>query len=168
MAAIVVYYAESWYFSICIFNITISKENAGLIVVVVLIAIVCPVVMIVYSTTRIFRAILRTHRQITAQVMSIGGCNSDVVTVPSLTLKSVRSGRNVLIVCLALVLLTIPYIIHVVVFLMGLSELMPPWYMFVATWMLESNTFVNSLIYIVVFQSVRDKTSHILCAVCQL
>ena len=155
------------------YNITVSKGDVGQLVVVkndvfFIIAIVYPVVILVYATTRIFRAILRTQRQIAAQVSSIGGENSHVVIIPSLTLKSVRSGRNRLIVCLALVLLTSPCIVHIIVFLLRLRNVMPVWYMFVAVWMFESNTFINSLIYIIVFQSVRDKTSDMLKSVCQL
>ena len=169
MAAIVGYHAESWYLDSCTYNITVSKGDVGQMIVVFIIAMVFPVVILVYATTRIFRAIRRTHRQIAAQVSSIGGENSHVVTInPSLTLKSVRSGRNLLIVCLALVLLTIPCIIYIIVFLLRLRDAMPTWYMFVAVWMFESNRFINSLIYIIVFQSVRDKTLDMLRSVCQL
>ena len=167
MAAIVAYYAESWYLKSCSYDITLSKGDVGLMFVFVIIAILCPVVMLVYSTARIFRAILRTHRQIAAQVISIGGENSHVVTIPSLTLKSVRSGRNVLIVCAAMVVLTIPYVVYVIMHLIRLRDGMPSWLMFAAVWIFECNTFMDSLIYIIVFQSVRDKTSDMLRCVYQ-
>ena len=109
MGAMMAYYVYSWNLDLCIYDITVSKGDIGVLFIAVLVAIACPVVILVYSTTRIFRTILRTHRQIAAQVMSIGRENSHVVTIPSLTLKSVRSGRNVLIVCLVVVLLTIPH-----------------------------------------------------------
>ena len=161
------YYADSWNIDLCTYNITISKGDVGILFIAILVAIVCPVVILVYSTTRIFRTILRTHRQIAAQMISIGRENSHVVTIPSSTLKSVRSGRNVLIVCLVVVLLTIPHTVDMFVFIMGLGESLPSWYMFAAVWMFQSNTFINSLIYILVFQSVRDKTSDMFKSVCQ-
>ena len=159
MAGIVTYYVDSWDFNVCIYNITeLDKGNAGVIVVVVIVAILCPVSGLAYSTTRIFLAILRTHRQITAQGVSIGGEINYVAPIESLTMKSIRSGRNILIVCLALVILTIPYFIKATVSLLGPRDGLPSWYSFGATWMCVSNTFINNLIYLVVFRSVRDKT----------
>ena len=66
------------------------------------------------------------------------------------------------------IMLTVPCIIYIIVFLLRLRDVMPSLYMFVAVWMFESNTFMNSLIYIIVFQSVRDKTSDMLRSLCQL
>ena len=166
MAAIVTYHVDSWDLNVGIYKVNIDGGHVGLILVVVIIAIMCPVSGLVYSTTRIFRTILRTHRQITAQVVSIGGENDNVAPIESLTMKSIRSGRNVLIVCLALVVLTIPYFILAIMTLLGASDGVPAWYMFGATWMCVSNTFINSLIYLVVFRSVRDKTVEMFRAMC--
>ena len=166
MAAIVTPYVDSWEGDICIYRVNLHGGNVGLLVVVVIIAILCPVSGLVYSTARIFRAILRTHRQITAQVVSIGGENNNVAPVESLTMKSIRSGRNVLIVCLALVISTIPYFIMASVTLLGARDVLPAWYRFGAAWMFVSNTFINSLIYLFVFRSVRDKTFEMFRALC--
>ena len=163
----IAYYVESWRFDTCAYNVTISKGNVGLLSVVFIIALLCPVVCLVYSTTRIFRAILRTHRQIAAQEISIGGESNHVATNPSLTLKSVRSGRNVLIVCSTLVVLTGPFIFQSVVKLMDLKDVLPSWYKFGATWVYLSNTFVNSFVYIIVFRSVRGKTAELLRSMCR-
>ena len=158
----VAYYVESWHFDICLYQVTISKGNVGLMSVVFIIAILCPVVCFVYSTTRIFRAILQTHRQIAAQVISIGGENNHVATTPYLTLKSVRSGRNVLIVCSTLVVLAGPFLFQAIAVLMKLEDVLPSWYLFGAIWMYASNTFINSFVYIIVFRCVRDKTADML------
>ena len=166
MAAIVTYYANLWDISTCLFEISLSKDNVGLMLVFIILAILCPVAGLVYSTTRIFRAILRAHRQIRAQVVSIGGENDNVAPVESLTMKSIRSGRNVLIVCLALVVLTIPYFVTTIMTLLGARDGLPSWYKFGASWMCVSNTFINSLIYLVVFRSVRDKTVEMFRAIC--
>jgi len=168
MGAIVAYFAASWDYSVCRYKVKISKDASGVLVVVAIIAIVCPVVGLVYSTSRIFLAILRTHRQITAQVISIGGENSHVATVSSSTLKAIQSGRNVLIVCLALVVLTIPYLIQATIGMLKLDKHLPSWFEFLATRIFLSNSFINSLIYIVVFRSVRDKTALMLRTCCKL
>ena len=168
MGAVVAYFAASWDYSVCRYKVKISKDAIALLVVVAIIAILCPVVGLVYSTSRIFLAILRTHRQISAQVISIGGENSHVATVSSSTLKAIQSGRNVLIVCLALVVLTIPYLIQATIGMLKLDKLLPSWFEFLATRIFLSNSFVNSLIYIVVFRSVRDKTALMLRTRCKL
>ena len=166
MAAIVTYYVDSWEGDACMYRVNLDEGSVGLILFLVIIGILCPVSGLVFSTTRIFRAILRTHRQITAQVVSIGGENDYVAPIESLTVKSIRSGRNVLIVCLALVILTIPYFILAIMALFGARDGLPSWYMFGATWMFVSNTFINSFIYLVVFRSVRDNIIEMFRAMC--
>ena len=72
-----------------------------------------PIVVIVYATARIFCVIVRTHRSITSHVSSIGGDAVPVVHMPALTLKSIRSGKNILLMCLAYLILTIPMAVDV-------------------------------------------------------
>ena len=160
------YFAESWNLNGCIHRLVINKGNAGLLFIANIIGVVIPVAGIVYSTTQIFRAILRTHRQITAQINSIGGGNCNVANIPCLTLKSVRSGRNVLIICLALVVFTIPYCVNATVALLGFAKQVPLWFDFVAIWLILSNSFINSLIYILIFRCVRDKICQMLREIC--
>ena len=167
MSATTASLVSTWDSDACIYRVVISKDNVGVMFVVAMIALLVPVVGLVYSTTRIFRAILRAHRQITAQANSIGGETEDVASTPSSTLKSIRSGRNVLIVCLALVVLTIPYVIFIVVRILRQEYVFPSWVIFVITWIMVSNTFINSLIYLVVFRSVRAKTAEMFRAVCE-
>ena len=166
--ATLVYSIESWNFAACMYRLTISKGNVSLMFTAVLISIVFPIAGLVYSTTRILLAIFRTHRQIAAQVNSVGVEHSSHVVVPSLTLKSVRSGRNVLIICMALVVLTIPFVVFASMSLLGLTKYIPVWFSFAVTWMLSSNSFINSLIYSFVFRSVRDRTAKMLRQLCKI
>ena len=167
VGAIVSYYVVSFDGMVCMYIATISNENVGFMFVVLIVAILCPMVGQIYSTARIVFAILRTHRQITEQVISLGGESNSVASVPSLTLKTVRSGRNVLIICLAFVVLTIPFILHTAMSLMRMRYLFPVWFNFFVIWTFMSNSFVNSLIYIFVFRSVRDKTAKMFCVICE-
>ena len=145
-----------------------STISIGLIFFVFVVTILCPVIAMLYSTTRIFFVILRTHRQITAQVNSIGGENGNLATTPSLTLKSIRSGRNVLILCLALVILTIPFAVYAVMAMFELDYMLPSKYKFVVSWIFFCNSSANSLIYVTCFQSFREKTAHMIRGFCQL
>ena len=167
-AATITPFVATWNLDACINQATLSRGSFGTLVVAVLIAIVCPAVAIVYCTTRIFLAIFRTHRQITAQVNSIGGQSGALANTPSLTLKSIRSGRNVLIICLAFLILTIPFAVYFLMYTFELDTHLPSSYTFVATWILLSNSSVNSLLYIVLFRSVREKTVHMLRGVCEM
>ena len=101
-------------------------------------------------------------------MISLGGESNSVGSIPSLTLKTVRSGRNVLIICLAFAVLTIPLIIFSAMSLMGMRYLFPLWFNFFVIWTFTSNTFVNSLIYIFVFRGVRDKTAKMFRAILEL
>ena len=168
MGAIMAYYAVSWDGTACMYTATNLKINIAFVFVILAVTILCPFVGQIYSTARIVSAILRTHRQIAAQVLSLGSERNSVASVPSLTLKTVRSGRNVLIICLAFVVLTIPLIIYAAMALMGMRYLFPLWFNFFVIWTFTSNTFVNSLIYIFVFRSVRNKTAKMFGAICEV
>ena len=164
MAATITPFVATWNLDCCIHQTTISPDSVGPLIFVVLIAIVCPAVALVYSTTRIFFAILRAHREITAQVSSIGGQSGTLATIPSSTFKSIRSGRNVLIMCLAFLILTFPFAIFCFMLAFHVDNYLPSSYKFVATWILLCNSSVNSLIYVSLFQSVREKTVQMLRA----
>ena len=167
MATIVTSFVETWNFEVCIYNVTISTGISILIVLLcIIIAFVCPLVAIVYCTTRIFLVILRTHRQITAQVNSIGGENGSQATVPSLTFKAIRSGRNVVIVCLAFIVLTIPFSVVAALSGFGLTQQWSSLFRFAVAWIVLCSTFINSLIYLALFHSVRVKTAEMLRGIC--
>ena len=55
---------------------------------------------------------IRTKLEIASRVNSIGGQIEVSATVTSVTLKSLRSGRNVLIICVSYVILAIPFAVH--------------------------------------------------------
>ena len=164
MAATVTPFVATWNLDCCTFQITISTDLVGPLIFAVVIAIVCPAVALVYSTTRIFFAILRTHREITVQVSSIGRQSDTLATIPSSTFKSIRSGRKVLIMCLAFLMLTFPFAIFCFMLAFHVDNYLPWWYKFVSTWIFSCNSSVNSLIYVCLFQSVRDKTAQMLRA----
>ena len=124
-----------------------------------------PVSVLVYATTKIFCVIVRTHRQIAAQVNSMSG---PVGNTPSLTLKSIRSGINVLLICLAFVILTFPLVVYTVVAALTWNRHLPSSYRFFAVWIFMCNSSGNSFIYLLVFHSVRSKTADMLANVCRV
>ena len=116
-------------------------------------------VAITYATVKIVQVIFRTHLDMTSQVHSIGGNTATTATDVSLTLMSIRSGRNVLIICAVTVILTISLIIYGVgLSIYGGTGLWPS-FGFMAIWIAICNTFVNSLLYLFLFRSVRTKAA---------
>ena len=156
---------ETWNLDICAcglsFTSTLPADVATLLVFCLAVGVVMPLSGIVFATTRIFVTILRTHRQIAAQNNSIGGHADFVTNIPSLTTKAIRSGRNVLIICLAYLVLTIPAAVYVVAIIMGKEHEVPSLFKFAAVWIVFCNSFVNSLLYLLLFRFVRTKAMEL-------
>ena len=85
-----------------------------------------------------------------------------IENTPSLTFKSIRSGRNVLLICFAFLILTFLFIVCAVAEILGWEDELPSWYKFLAVGIIVRNYSVNSLIYILLFRSVRTKTAEII------
>ena len=62
--------------------------------------------------------------------------------------ESIRSGRNVY---LAFIVLTIPFCVFASLSAIGLTKHWSSLYKFAATWIVLNNSFVNGLVYIVIF-----------------
>ena len=163
LALTVTPFVATWNLDTCTYHRTATPNNIYVLIANVILGVVLPVCVIIYCSTRIFLVILRTHRQIAAQVNSIGGEPGGVTDV---TLKSIRSARNVLVVCLAFVLLTTPYVIYMIMVASKLEVNMPSSSKFIAAWILLSNSSVNSMIYIFLFRGVRQKMAQMLRGVC--
>ena len=150
-------------FETCVYMNISDKPTVYVVLVLfaLVFGLVLPLVVIVISTGTIFRVIVKTHRQIAVQTNSIAGYIS-VENIPSLTLKSIRSGRNVLIICLAYVLLTIPITAEVMFVIVGMENKLSSFVNFAAVWTLFCNSFVNSLLYLLLFRNIRSKALSML------
>ena len=149
----------SWNIDICGLPVA-SKLPAGiatLMIFCLVVGLVLPLTGMGYAASRIVCAIARTHRQIAAQSNSIGGHIDFVGNIPSLTSKSIRSGRNVLIICLAYLVLTIPAAVYVVAIIMGKEYDAQSSFKFVGVWTVFCNSLVNKLLYLLIFRYVRSK-----------
>ena len=159
-----------WNFDTCMHGLPSTSQNlidTDLLLMFILIFGVCvPMILMFGATATILHAITRAHRQIAAQTHSIGGTATEQNS--SLTLRSIRSGKNVLIVFLAHMILIIPLTVYTAGIVIGKEKAMSPLFTFLAVWLLNSNSFVNSLIYLVLFQSVRSKTIKMFAHWCRL
>ena len=131
-----------------------------------LLGIAVPLTVTVYASGRILIVIVKTNLQITAQVNSIGGTVGVVLSGPTtVTLQSIRSGRNILLICAAELVLTLPMII-LIVFSLVLSVEMSESFQFVSVWSVMCNSPVNGILYMCLFRSVRMKILHMFRDVC--
>ena len=134
--------ASSWNLITCVYQ---QPAAPSVYVVVSLVfCIALPVLVILVANARILFAIIRVHRLSRAQVNAIG--RNDVVTgtSPSLTMRSIRSGKNVLLMCLALVVLTIPLTTYIIATSVRMEHKLPSWYVFVTVWIGMCNPSLNS------------------------
>ena len=157
----------TWDLDTCIYSFQTTSDITAVLGVGLAFVFVLPVVITVYATARIFGVIVRTHLQITSQVNSLVGGRDANENISSVTLKSLRSGRNVLLMCLSYVILTIPLFVHVVANVIGGKYRLPSPFQFIAIWVLTCNSSVNSIIYLVLFRSVRGKTVAMLATLFQ-
>ena len=125
-----------------------------------------PLVVIVYATARIFVVIVHAHLQTLVQLKSIGGQSGNSGKTASLTVQSIRSGRNVLLVCLGFVMLTVPIVVLLLMRFTGVITNPPQSYIFAAVWLAMCNSFVNSLLYLILFRGVRKKTAALFRELC--
>ncbi|KAI0215831.1 hypothetical protein LSAT2_032098, partial [Lamellibrachia satsuma] len=94
----------TWFVDACVSGISsFEKGKLSFPLFIYVVSVAVPGVVIVYTTVRIFVVIRRTHSRITAQVQSVEAGHSGLVT-----LKAIRSARNVLVICFVAIILTIP------------------------------------------------------------
>ena len=131
-----------------------------------LLGIAVPLIITVYASGRILIVIVKTNLQITAQVNSIGGTVGVMLSGPTtVTLQSVRSGRNILLICAAALILTVPMVIFILFSLVLCIE-MSESFQFLSVWSLICNSSVNGILYMCLFRSVRRKILHMFRDVC--
>ena len=146
---------------------TLPLIFAAPILVVLIVGLLVPLAVIVYSTGNIFRVIVRTHREIAAQSCSIAG-HLVVGNIPSFTAKCIRSGKKITIICLAYLILTIPVAAEVAAVIVLKENNFHSMVTFAAVWTVFGNTFVNSLLYLILFRNIRSKTLTMLNDCCTL
>lgn len=126
---------------------------------------VLPLGVIVYTSLRIFVVVVRTTRRIAAEGFNIGTVSDtvDSMTVhqtahPSpigVTIRSIRSSRYILAICLFYVFV-ITYNVAVDAVSSVLKTDKKSMLAFTAIWLFFSNTSVNSFLYICLHRSFRN------------
>ena len=154
----------SWNMLSCTYALPESSAISVLSILVNGVTVFIPGVVLVYATVRIVVVVVRTHRAISAQVHDIEGGAGNAALV---TLKAIRSAKNVLIICFVSVLLMLPVLTAASLYRLTTDRRLAATFGFIAMWLFNCNSFMNSFLYLVLFRTVRNKTKRLLTAVYQ-
>ena len=154
----------TWNIEMCTHRLPRDHTLAPFYLAHFVLAVVLPVSLIMYGTVRIIIIVVRTHRQISALEQSVAVGSNSIGNTGFVTVQAIRSSRNVIIICVVSLVLNTPIFAFIV--LRFLTEYhIPDVFSFVSMWVFESNTFVNSLLYLLLFKSVRRKIFHMFRAI---
>ncbi|KAI0221822.1 hypothetical protein LSAT2_026910 [Lamellibrachia satsuma] len=149
---------------VCIYFVRRSSGFSGLTLLTYAVSVVIPGVVLVYATVKIFLVVVRTHAAINRQVHAVNAVDVNTGSAGLVTLKAIRSAKNVLVICIVSILLTLPMSAMLLVRLMT-DNTQSTALAFIGIWLFFSNTFLNSLLYITLYRSTRRKTGLMLVSV---
>ena len=152
---------STWNTAVCTFRYPSDRKFRIFVLTYFIVGIILPRCFLVYGTVRIFIVVLRTHRQVTAQAQSIGVTGSGAAQSGTVTGQAIRSSVNILVICVVSIVLSTPvFIFQALVNTIDIT--FPVGFPFVAVWLMQLNTIFNSLLYVLMFRSVRKKTGKML------
>ena len=84
--------------------------------------------------------------------MTVG--NPSIGNSGFVTAQAIRSSKNVIIICITSILLNAPSLVFTV--LRNVTEVRSDSFSFISVWLFECNTFVNSMVYLFLYRSLRN------------
>ena len=152
----------TWSDGTCAYNFPINSTVTIYYQVVSLFTLVVPRLILICGTVRIIIVVMRTHRQIAAQAHSVADDVTASTSGPAtITANTLRSSINIIVICVVSIMLTTPIVIYVIYFTITYSQ-PSALYGFAVIWMFQLNTVANSVLYLIIFRSVRMKTAAML------
>ena len=152
-----------WNTEMCSFRFSRDRQVAVFYMLYSVVGGALPVSITVYGTTRICIVVVRAHRQIAALERSVTGESIPIGNISFVTMQALRSSKNVIIICAVSLALNTPALAFSVLRIVSGTP-GSGLFSFVSMWMFETNTFVNSLLYLLLYRSVREKTLHMIRA----
>ena len=152
---------QEWSEDLC--SVRVGKITSGNILAYLFVSQVIggflPITLMVYANVRMFIVVVRTKRQVAAESFEIvagsNGCVLQQHTLSMSLVRSVRSSRNIIIICSVFV--SIMTLELMVAFTVPLQERQEQSSAQVAiVWLVFNNSLINSLLYIVLHRSVRS------------
>ena len=151
----------TWNVDMCSYRLPIDKNYSAFFATLVVVGSASLFLLLGYSSVRIFIVVVRAHRQIAALAQSVGGATGRG-SVGNMTRQSVRSARNIFIICVTSMTLASPLVFFSILRNVSNTYWISGWFSFVALSLFDCNTFMNSLLYIFLYRSVRRKTVEML------
>ena len=152
--------------AMCVYTFPTGSVVSPLYLVTYVVGTVIPLSGLVYSTTRIFIVVMRAHSTNPVQVHAIDA--SSTGNAATVMMRSIRSAANILIICVVSLALTVPIILFLALRHTGLGTTMTPDVKLSTIWLFSCNTFMNSLLYVVLHRSLRKKTRLLFSELYQL
>ena len=150
----------TWNLSMCTYRSPANNKFVSRIILsTYVIAVVIPNIVLIFATFRIFVVVVRTQRQIAAQLQSMGTRvgDNDAVNPGLVTVQAIRSAKNILIICFVSLALNVPLLTFAVLRHAIHDERITSVFRFGAMWIYICNSFMNSFLYLVLYRSVRKK-----------
>ena len=148
-------------------NVT-GKNSAYMFAVEAMCALL-PMIVMIYANVRMFLVVVRVTRQVSAAGVSAVGnhvvAGSNAIgpfqqSPASAMTRSVRSSRNIIIICFAYVSMVMSILVvlstHSITQKMKTSDVE-----FAIVWVFFANTFINSFLYIVLHRSLRKAVKNL-------
>jgi len=124
-----------------------------------------PMALMVYANVRMFIVVVRVMHQVAADIVPSGaGTNASVLQQHTLSMslfRSVRSSRNIIIICSVFVCIISLEEIVVLTVSLHQTQQQPSGVEIAAMWLFFNNSSINSLLYIVLHRCVRTALMHL-------
>ena len=155
----------SWNMISCTSFLEKSAAISVISLVTYAIVAIVPAAVLVYATARIFIVVARTQRAISNQIHTVD--HNYTGSEGLVTLKAIRSAKNVLIICLVSVLFTLPLLAAAILHNITHNQQLAAAVGFTSFWFFKCNSFMNSVLYLVLYRSVRKKVKLVLLSLYQ-
>ena len=150
----------TWNVDMCSFRLPIDEAMSALHATLVSVGFISVFLLLGYCSVRIFVVVVRSHRQVAALAQSVGGATGSG-SVGNVTRQSIRSARNVFVICVTSMALTSPLLSFGMLRHIS-NSYQSGLYSYVAMALYDCNSIMNSVLYMLLYRSVRRKTVQML------
>ena len=124
-----------------------------------------PMALMMYANVRMFIVVVRAKHAVAAEIIpSVAGTNSSVLHQHTLSMslfRSVRSSRNIIIICSVFVGIITLEVIVILTVSLHQTQQQPSAAEIATMWLFFNNSSINSLLYIVLHRSVRSAVMNL-------
>ena len=152
----------TWDSCICAYRYPDDNRHASMLLLFTyVLTTAIPGIALIFATFRMFIVVVRTKRDITEQMqMLAAGTGRDAYNTGLATVQAIRSAKNIIIICFVSMTLGVPLLTFGVLHYAAQTQSITKVFDFSAVWLYHSNSFINSVLYLVLSRLVRTKIVH--------